>query len=164
MAVLSLLPYTDQPAVADGGDRAERRVGGATKPAQVCKPLRDLKWLLLFIVLSTSTHNLWFPNQVLNIKMELWIDGHLLCCSLFNASSLSVVISIIIIIHHSMYKCESVLFFKCDGQNLNGCQGWLPGFRASLFFPADVNSVAVCLAYVGVPKLSRRKLWSSWKT
>lgn len=70
MAVLSLLPYTDQPAVTDGGDGAEHRVGDAAKPAQVCKLLRHSKWLLLFILLST----------------------HLSCCSLFNASSFSFLI------------------------------------------------------------------------
>lgn len=108
MAVLSLLPHTDQPAVTDGGDRAERGVGDATKPAQVCKPLRDSTWLLLFIVLSTSIHTLWFPNHVLNIKIGIWIQVHLLCCSLFDASSLSLVISIISIIHHNMHKCQNV--------------------------------------------------------
>lgn len=60
MAVLSVLPHTDQPSVTVSGDRAERRNEDATKPAQVSKPLKDSKILLLevsFIVLTTTlTH------------------------------------------------------------------------------------------------------------
>ena len=35
MAVLSLLPHSDQPAAAEDGDRAEHGDGGATQSAQV---------------------------------------------------------------------------------------------------------------------------------
>lgn len=73
-------------------------------------------------------------NQVLNIKMEIWIHGH--------ASSLSVVISIISIIHHNIYKYESVAMALTLIQMAvrDDCQ--VSGLL--FFFPADVNSVAVC--------------------
>lgn len=84
MALLSLVPHTDQPAVTDGGDRAERRNEDATKPAQVSKALRDSKMLLSevsFIVLTTTaTHPLWLPSRLLSTKN--WIPGLLM--SLFH--------------------------------------------------------------------------------
>lgn len=43
MAVLSVLPHTDQPSVTVSGDRAERRNEDATKPAQVSKPPQGFK-------------------------------------------------------------------------------------------------------------------------
>lgn len=46
MAVLSLLPHTDKPAVPEDGDRAELRDGGSTQSAQVTKDLGDSKWQL----------------------------------------------------------------------------------------------------------------------
>lgn len=46
MAVLSLLPHTDEPAVLENGDRAELRDGGATQSAQVTKYQGDSKWQL----------------------------------------------------------------------------------------------------------------------
>lgn len=46
MAVLSLLPHTDEPAVPEDGDRAELRDGGSTPSAQVTKYLGDSKWQL----------------------------------------------------------------------------------------------------------------------
>lgn len=39
MAVLSLLPYADKPAVPEDGDRPDLGDGGATQPAQVTKHL-----------------------------------------------------------------------------------------------------------------------------
>lgn len=84
-------------------------------------------------------HALWFSNKVLNIKMEIWIHGHLLCCSLFNASSFSLLVVLSPLFITTCKKIKVLLwlqlhlFFQCDGQNLNGCQGWWPGFRTSLF-------------------------------
>lgn len=40
MAVLSLVPHTDKPAVPEDGDGAEHGDGGATQPAQVI-PVTD---------------------------------------------------------------------------------------------------------------------------
>lgn len=46
MAVLSLLPHTDEPAVPEDCDRAELRDGGATQSAQVTKYQGEYKWQL----------------------------------------------------------------------------------------------------------------------
>ena len=51
MAVLSLLPHADEPAVPEDDDGAEHGDGGATLPAQVTKCLGDSKWLLPEVLL-----------------------------------------------------------------------------------------------------------------
>ena len=40
MAVLSLLPHADQPALPEDGDGAEHGDGGAAQPAQVTEYIR----------------------------------------------------------------------------------------------------------------------------
>lgn len=116
-------------------------------------------------------HTLWFSNKVLNIKMEIWIHGHLLCCSLFNASSFSlfIVLSPLFITckkNRSVAMASTSSFLSVRWSEFKWLSGMVARFQDFSFFlfPADVNYFAVCLTRTGIPRLSRRQPWSSWKT